>query len=150
MRKFSFMGFDVTTRQATIYDEGVEYFTGTTLEGIGQSVAGVLQRPEETANRFVRVLSIKTCQSELLDALEATTGSKWEVGRSTTKALAELARDKIQRKENGWVLPLVVAQLYDPGEARCLAASSWEESDSALLGVKKESALDVAAMLLSH
>ena len=63
------MGFDVTQRSAIIYESGSEPFTSTTLAGIGQAVAGVMQNPSETATRFVKVLSIQSCQNELLQAL---------------------------------------------------------------------------------
>lgn len=132
------MGFNVTSSSAIIYDLGEEHFTGTTLEGIGQSVVGVLHHPGKTANRFVKVLSIKTCQKELLQAFETMSKKQWEVQYSTTKALLESGRSKLYHGSGGWVLDLVVAQLYDEGEARCCVAPSREESDSDLLGVVAE------------
>jgi len=142
------MGFDVTRQSATIYDDGAEQFTGTTLEGIGQSVVGVLQNPKETANRFVKVLSIKTSQNEILAAFQRATGSEWETERSTTESLLESGRKKLQEGSGGWVLDLVVAQLFDKGQARCVVAPSREESDSELLGVVWETADDIVAKVL--
>lgn len=142
------MGFDITNSLATIYDQGEECFTGTTLEGIGQSVAGVLQHPQETANRFVQVLSLKTCQNELLQAFEKVSGKQWGVQRSSTRALLETGRTKHREGAGGWVLDLVVAQLYDEGEARCVVASSREQSDVVLLGVAAEDAEQVVSKAL--
>ena len=149
MRKFPLMGFDVAARSAIIYDDGMERFTGTTLEGIGQSVLGVMQHPKETANRFLKVRSIHTCQNDLLDAFQSATGQQWDVRRSTTKALIESGTSKYKNGNGGWVLDLVVAQLFDLGEARCVVASYREESDSDLLGVKEESPRDVVAKALA-
>lgn len=132
------MGFDITNSSAIIYDKGEEKFTGTTLEGIGQSVVGILQHPEETANRFVKVLSIKTCQNDLLRAFEKVTGKPWEVQRSTTAALMDRGRAKRNNGNNGWILDLVVAQLYDEGQARCVVAPTIGQSDIELLGVAEE------------
>lgn len=142
------MGFDVANLSATIYDKGEEYFTGTTLEGISQSVVGVLKYPEETANRFLKVLSIKTCQNELLQAFQHVTRKDWDVQRSTTEALLERGRSKHQAGAKGWILELVVAQMFDEGEARNVVASSREESDSELLGVAAETAEQVVAKAL--
>ena len=133
---------------AIIYDEGKEHFTGTTLQGIGQSVVGVLQNPVETANRTVKVMSIKTCQNDLLQAFQKETGEDWKVGRRTTQDLIDGARQKKEKGEGGWILDLAVAQLYDDGKARCLVAPSWEESDSGLLGVKEENAESLVASVL--
>ena len=146
MKKFPLMGFDVDNRKAIIYDNGTEHFTGTTLEGIGQAVVGVLQHPDETANRFVKVLSIKTSQNQLLKAFEKN--GDWEVERSTTQELKASGQAKFQSKTLGWTLELTVAQLYDLGEARCLVASSLEESDSELLGLKQEAEDDIVRKLI--
>ncbi|KUI58585.1 hypothetical protein VP1G_05858 [Cytospora mali] len=149
LRKFPTMGFDVVNFSAIIYDKGEEYFTGTTLEGIGQSVVGVLQHPNETANRFVKVLSIKTCQNELLRAFQHVTGKDWDVQRSTTKALRESGSSKREAGVKGWVLDLAVAQMFDEGEARNVVASSREESDAELLVVPAETAEQIVAKALA-
>ncbi|KAF5655851.1 hypothetical protein FHETE_11131 [Fusarium heterosporum] len=149
MKRFPLMGFNIKNRSAIIYDGGKEYFTGTTLQGIGQSVVGVLQHPEETANQHVKVLSIKTCQNDLLEAFQNGTGSQWSVQKSTTTELIETARRKIREGTGGWNLELAVAQLYEAGKARCLVAPSWEESDSGLLGLIKETPESLVSSILS-
>lgn len=132
------MGFDIANQTATIYDEGQEHFTGTTLEGIGQSVVGTLQHLKETANRFVRVMTVKTSQDELLQAFNRVSKQAWAIQRTTTQALMESGRQKLHKGDHGWVLDLVVAQLYDADQHRCVVASSRQESDSNLLGVSEE------------
>lgn len=132
------MGFDTANQTATIYDDGREEFTGTTLEGIGQSVVGVLQHLDETANRFVKVMSITTCQEDLLQAFNKASGRAWDVRRSMTQALLERGREKLREGDKGWVLDLAVAQLYDVGQRWCVVAPSREESDSDMLGVVEE------------
>lgn len=144
------MGFHVERCQAILYDDGAERFTGTTLEGIGQAVVGVLQHPDQTINRFVKVMSILTCQNELLEAFQGATGTKWEVQRWSSKALKRSGQSKFQAGVRGWVLELVVAQLFDQGEARCLVASSKEVSDSGLLGVVEESPLEVVKKVMTR
>ncbi|KAI1406755.1 NAD(P)-binding protein [Hypoxylon sp. FL1857] len=148
IKRFPLMGFDIKQHSAIIYDDGTEEFTGTTLEGIGQAVVGVLKHPEETANRFVKVRSIQTCQTQLLDAFQQVTGQSWEVKRGSTKDLLESGRKKHQAGVSGWVLELVVYQLFAPGEARCILASK-EESDAELLGMKEESPEDIARKVLN-
>lgn len=134
------MGFDVARCSATIYDSGKEKFTGTTLEGIGQAVVGVLQHPDETENRLVKALSIITYQNGLLEAFQSVTEKKLDVGRSPTRSLKESGRSKLKVGGKGWILDLVVAQLLDEGEARCVVASSRNESDAELLGMTEETA----------
>ncbi|KAI0837558.1 NAD(P)-binding protein [Hypoxylon sp. FL0890] len=147
IKRFPLMGFDVKQRSAIIYDDGTEEFTGTTLEGIGQAVVGVLKHPEETANRFVKARSIQTCQNQLLDAFQQITGQSWEIKRGSAKDLLESGRKKHQAGVGGWILELVVYQLFEPGEARCIVASK-EESDAELLEMKEETSKDIARKVL--
>ncbi|KAH0401222.1 NAD(P)-binding protein, partial [Aureobasidium melanogenum] len=148
MKKFPTMGFDVQNRKAIIYDEGSESFTGTTLEGIGQAVVGTLQNPEATANRFLKVQSIQTCQNKLLEAFEKITEEKWEVTRTTSRELIESGKADFATGAGLWRLKLAVATLYDVGQGRGRVASSREESDAELLGVMDETADDIVAKLL--
>jgi hypothetical protein len=142
------MGFDAVNQTATIYDAGTEMFTGTTLEGIGDSVVGVLSHPDETANRFVNVLSIKTCQNELLQAFQKVTGKEWPVQHSTAEAMKIEGRARCNAGA-GWTLHIAVAQLLDPGMARSVVAPSREESDSKLLGVTEETPESIAERVMN-
>ncbi|RAH86325.1 NAD(P)-binding protein [Aspergillus japonicus CBS 114.51] len=148
MKKFPMMGFDIAHEAAIIYDSGTEKFTGTTLAGIGQAVVGVLLHPEETANRFVKVLSIVTSQNELLEAFQRASGRQWTVQRDSAQRLMESGHRKFEGGNGMWRLELVVAQMFDEGQARCVVAPSWSDSDSPLLGVAEESADEVVAKVL--
>lgn len=142
------MGFDVVNGTAIIYDAGEEIFTGTTLEGIGQSVVGVLRHPNETANRFVNVRSINTCQNELLQAFQKVTGRQWPVRYATTESMKIEGRARYKAGAGGWTLYIAVAQLLDPGMARNVVAPSREESDADLLGVVEETPESIAERVL--
>lgn len=142
------MGFDIKEHSAIIYDDGKEEFTGTTLlEGIGQAVVGISQDPEPTANRFVKVRTIQTCQNELLAAFQNASGSEWKVRHGTTRQLLDSGRRKHQTSVGGWVSDLLVFQLFEPGKGRCVVASR-EDSDAQLLGVREETAAMIAGKAL--
>ena len=138
LRSAPAIGFDMHNRSALIYDSGTEPFTAVTLHGLGQAVVGVLQNPAETANRFVRVRSVQTCQNEVLGTFEKVTGCKWDVRQATTKELYEAGRRKKEGGDMRWVADLIAMQLYEAGAGRSLVAPSWEESDSPMLGVAEE------------
>ncbi|KAI1804699.1 NAD(P)-binding protein [Daldinia bambusicola] len=147
LNQFVLMGFDVRNRRAVIYDEGTGEFTGTTLEGIGQSVVGVLQNLDETANRFLKVRSIQTNQNQLLEAFQVVTGQEWKVKHSKSKDLFRSARQRFTSGVKGWILDLLIYHLYGPGEPCCII-SSREESDSDLLKVKEETPQEVTAKVV--
>ena len=148
MKRFPLMGFDIARESAIIYDSGTAKFTGTTLEGIGTAVVGVLQYPKEAANRFVKARSIMTCQNELLEAFQCATGRQWDVQRASAQTLFESGKAKFQTNDGRWRLELIVAQLFDEGQARCVVAAAREESDADLLGILEESPQHVVAKVL--
>ncbi|KAK7917419.1 NmrA-like family protein [Apiospora marii] len=150
LRRFPRMGFNVAEHTAVIYDSGTEHFTGTTLEGIGQAVVGVLQHPDETANRFVKARSIKTCQNELLAAFQSESPEKWAVKHEKVADLLAGGRQKHEAGNRGWILDLSVVQLYEEGSARCVVAARREDSDAELLGIREETAREVAAKALGQ
>ncbi|KAI4738354.1 NAD(P)-binding protein [Aureobasidium sp. EXF-12298] len=148
MKKFPMMGFDVQNHNAVIYDSGTEPFTGTTLSGIGQAVVGTLLNPSATANRFLKVQSICTTQNELLAAFEKATGEQWKVERQKSNDLIQSGKEDFEIEAGMWRLKLAVATLYDVGQGRGMVATTREESDAELLGVKDESAEEIVAKLL--
>ena len=93
------------------------------------------------------MLSIKTCQNELLQAFQKVTGKEWPVEHSTVETLRTEGR---ARKDAGasWTLHLAVTQLLDPGKARNVVAPSWKESDSGLLGVAEETPESIAERVM--
>jgi hypothetical protein len=142
------MGFDIVRRSAVIYDKGSEPFTGVTLAGIGQAVVGILQNPDETANRHLCVRSLQTTQNDLLAAFEAATGEAWSVERSTSAELVARGRAKRENGEGGWVLDLVVGQLYEDGAGNSVVIEK-EQSDNYLLGVAEENLMDVVTTIVA-
>ncbi|KAJ2896461.1 hypothetical protein MKZ38_005549 [Zalerion maritima] len=145
--RFPTFGFDIASRKAIIYDKGTETWTGTTLEGIGQAVAGTLQHLDETAGRTIKVRSIKVCQNELLAAFEEETGEKWEVTGATTEELIERGRAKKQAGNRGWILDLMVGQILEEGVGRGVLVDE-EGSDNGLVGVRTETPLEVVKKAL--
>jgi hypothetical protein len=142
------MGFDIAHQSAIIYDQGSENFTAVTLAGIGQSVVGILQNLNETANRHLCVRSVQTCQNDILAAFETATGKAWKVERSTSAELLARGRAKIANGEGGWTLDLVVGQLYEEGASNL--ALKRDESDNELLGVVEENLMDVVKEILDN
>jgi hypothetical protein len=51
--KASLLGIDLAANGATIVDSGDEPFSTTNLDLIGQAVASILKKPEETANQYL-------------------------------------------------------------------------------------------------
>ncbi|CAF3263188.1 unnamed protein product [Rotaria sp. Silwood2] len=82
-----FLGFDITNRIATLYDEGKHLVSGTTLPHIGQAVVAVLHHPQATQNNRIYIADTTFTQQEALFLFEKYTKSKWTTKQVTTESL---------------------------------------------------------------
>lgn len=107
-----FLGYDIPTRSATIWDSGDKKFTFTNQKQLGDAVVSVLRRPQATANQYLYISSVETSQKEILVALKNSTSSSWTVQNTTTAAEVSEATKKLQAGDFSGALALVRATIY--------------------------------------
>ena len=83
--KVGFLGFDMKSSNATIWDDGDKHFCGTLIEEVGRAIATALSKPDETKNKMLYVASVDTTQNDMLAALEKHQGKKWTVNKTTVE-----------------------------------------------------------------
>lgn len=107
-----FLGYDISSRTATIWDDGNKKFTLTNEGHLSKAVVSVLQRPNETKNQILYIASVETSQNEILNAFETVTGFKWSIIRTTTEEQVTEARMKLSKGDFDGALTLVRATSY--------------------------------------
>ncbi|PKX88880.1 aromatic alcohol reductase [Aspergillus novofumigatus IBT 16806] len=107
-----FLGYDSTSRTATIWDDGNKKFTLTNQGYLSKAIVSVLQRPNETKNQILYIASVETSQNEILNALENVTGCKWSIIQTTTEEQVTEARMKLSKGDFDGALTLVRATSY--------------------------------------
>jgi len=135
--KLGFLGFDIINQKATIYDSGDRKFTSTTIESVGTGVVGVLNKPEETKNKYVYIGSFTSTQNEVLSVLEKVTGKKWSVQHTTSEEKIKDGKEKVARRDSSAIRPLVTAATYNEKGGSNFEADEGLSND--LLGLPKES-----------
>lgn len=76
-------------------DSGDEKFYASTLAQIGRAVAGILQHPDETANKYVSAASFNLSQNELVALVEELTGSKLAVTHVKSADVQKAGEEKL-------------------------------------------------------
>jgi len=104
-----FLGFDIATRTASIWDGGNSVFTLTNVDQLRRAVIAVLERPAQTANKNLYIASVETSQKEILAALEEVTGSKWTVVNTTTDKQVSEGMEKLDKGDMSGAFMLVRA-----------------------------------------
>lgn len=129
------MGFDLKTNTATIYDDGEAPLNATNITDVGQSVAAILSKPEETANQFVFIQNIKTTQNQVLAALEKSTGQKWTVTHRSATEARQTGGQKLGKGDMSGIPDMIVGGIYSGDPAADFATTRGLSND--LLGLKE-------------
>ncbi|PYI24188.1 isoflavone reductase family protein [Aspergillus violaceofuscus CBS 115571] len=96
--KIGFLGFNLQTHEATIYDDGVTPASVSTLPQIGRALVAILRHAELTKNQYVYVESFTVTQNEVLAALERATGEKqWKVQHVDLKPLIDESTERFKQ-----------------------------------------------------
>ncbi|OGM41823.1 hypothetical protein ABOM_009662 [Aspergillus bombycis] len=149
--KIGFLGFDLQSREATIYDEGVTPASVSTLPQIGRALVAILQNAEATKNQYVYVESFTVTQNDVLQALETATDEKWKVDHVD---LQPLIKESTERFNNGdlagaRILNLAAGLAKFPdgpyGDWSRVPGGSW----NVRLGLEKEELDQVVRSLIS-
>jgi hypothetical protein len=80
-----FIDFDIPNRKVTLYDEGKQLISGTTLPSIGKAVVAIIHHPELTLNKRIYIADATFTQQEALALFEKYTGTKWTVKHMSTE-----------------------------------------------------------------
>ncbi|OJJ54815.1 hypothetical protein ASPSYDRAFT_61319 [Aspergillus sydowii CBS 593.65] len=133
-----FLGYDIASRTATIWDTGDKRFTATNEKQLGDAVVAVLKRPQATANQYLYISSVETTQKEILAALKTATGASWSVQKTTTASEVSEANKKLQAGDFSGAFALVRATTY--GEIAGLGSNYATDRvlANSLLGLKEE------------
>lgn len=135
--KIGILGFDASSKTATLFDDGKATFSTTNNHTIGLALVKALEKPETTKNQHIYVSSFQTSQREILSAIENITGEKWSVNTVKTEDHIEGGRTKIQQGDFSGVISLIQGATF--GEEKQLgdysSAGLWNEK----LGLEPES-----------
>ena len=142
-----FLGYDLKSHRARIYDSGDVPWTATTLSTIGRTVAGVFHHTQETANRFVYVYSIRTTQNELLSVLEKLTGARWERESVSMDKAIENGRKALEGGDMTGVIPLIHSYFFRKGMGADYTKDV--EADNDLLGLPSSSLEEIVQEALT-
>ncbi|KAJ1541451.1 hypothetical protein HK405_010646, partial [Cladochytrium tenue] len=136
---------DPVAHSATLWDGGDDPISFTSLPAVGRAVVGILQHPDETKNRVVRVQEVAVSFKELVAvAKEVTPGKEWTVVEKSTKEAAAKSFEALGKGVfEGWVwVGFIYRAAFRPG------AGHLAKNDNELVGVKELSREELKAIVL--
>jgi len=146
-----FLGFDLTSNRATIWDDGNTSFSSVNEEALGKAVVACLEHPVETANEYVYISSLATTQNQILQALEKVTSTKWTVKHTTSKEQIDMAREALVKGEFSGAYALVKASCWSNllGLHQHFEIDEKERLLNDVLGVKRENVQETVERVLA-
>ncbi|KAL4972638.1 hypothetical protein BDW66DRAFT_169436 [Aspergillus desertorum] len=145
-----FLGYDIRSHTATIWDDGNKKFTFTNQKQLRRALVSILRHPGATANQYLYISSVETSQNEIRAALEKATESSWTTRRTTTDAEVSDATAKLQKGDFSGALTLVRATVY--GDIPGLGSNYAKDRVLAngLLGLEEESVEETVKRVVSE
>lgn len=134
-----FIGFDLKSKTATISDSGTTPTNFTLLATTGLATAAILDKPAETANRYVFINSFRTTQNEILSALQTVTRQKWNVKHTTCEEESKTGREKMEKGDWSGVGHAIMGASYSGGR---YDFAQGRELDNELLGLPVDEDLE--------
>jgi len=131
-----FIGFNLQTSTATIYDDGNQNFSVTTLGSIAQAVVSILSKPKETANKRLYIASFSPTQNEILSVLEELTGKKWKTEKISTEDAKVKGFEALGKGDFSGIANIVMSSTYGPANGNDFSKNATLSND--LLGLPKE------------
>lgn len=130
-------GFPISPvkKVAALHDGGERLYSSTTLAAVGKAVVGILNKPEETKNRVVRVSEAVSTLKEVLALSKEVVGSDgWTVTEPDVEAEAEKALELIKQGvfNHGTILPFIYKAIWGDGTGGLL-----KDTDNELLGIQQ-------------
>ncbi|UKZ67947.1 uncharacterized protein TrAtP1_009105 [Trichoderma atroviride] len=133
------LGINARAKTGVIIDSGNKPWAATNTYFVGETVAAILKKPEETANKFLNVFSFKTTQNEVLRIFEEESDSKYHVSHVKGSDLLEAATTCVANGDyKQSVGPFVQHVFFADGVE---GPVDLEANDGELLGIKDKAGL---------
>lgn len=127
--------------KTTIYNDGNQPFSSSTLATVGKAVVAILSKYEETKNKSVFVKDITITQNRLLEiAKKVAPGKSWNLEYVNT---ADIKKDSDEKLAKGEVSQAVMVSYIMVAIFTTEYGSAFEKDDNELLGISGVTEADV-------
>lgn len=130
------MLLDFENHTATLFDEGDNRISSTSLPNVGNAIVGILKNFEATRNRIVKTSEVILTQNELLRiAEELRPDIKWEINKSQTSVILKEGLDEVRAGD--FSIPAIMKIVTGTAFAGDIYGGAYDETDNELLGIKE-------------
>lgn len=137
---------DFANHKATLFDEGNNRLSATSLPGVGKAIVGILKNFEATKNKIVQVSEVILTQNQLLRIAEDLRPEiKWELSKVRTSVLLKESLDDFAT--GNFSYPAVMKMISGTAFSGDEHGAAYDDPDNDLLGVQKLREEDLKAIV---
>lgn len=127
---------DFANHKATLFDEGDNRMSSTSLPNIGKAIAGILKNSEATKNKIVRTSEVILTQNKLLRIAEVVRPDiTWEISKVPASAVLKEGLDGVSAGD--FSEPVFMKILTGTAAAGDIYGGAFDETDNELFGIKE-------------
>ncbi|KAF2272910.1 NAD(P)-binding protein, partial [Westerdykella ornata] len=126
----TFLGFNASTKTATLVDNGTVPFTTTNTTTIARALIAILSNPSVARNQYVYISSFTPTGADILAAAERITGAQWTVKHVSSDDLVKDGKEKVAKGDRMGVVSLLLAGLLGKeglGDNRKKGSEEWNQ-----------------------
>jgi len=132
--------YDVKAKKATLVGTGDEEIALTTLPDVAKQLLKVLQQPEKSSKRALKLKSFVTTPHKIVREFERQTGSKWEVLYTSIARLKEL-EEKAWAAQNPFAAGFTLRRIWATG------GTLYDSWDNEVIGATETDTLEDAVRM---
>ncbi|KAJ4128828.1 hypothetical protein NW768_007347 [Fusarium equiseti] len=144
--KNSLSFIDIKNREFRLIDSGNEPYSTSSLSFIGRAVSAILQKPEETANKYLNIAGVTTTQNEILGIVEKLTGDKFQLEHVSSTESEKIGDEKLAKGDYSAFGNYLEQFLFADGAGNGLKG---DENAIRLLGLEEENLEEVIKGVLT-
>jgi len=127
---------DFVNHKATLFDEGDNRMSSTSLLNVGKAIAGILKNSEATENKIVRTSEVILTHNKLLKIAEVLRPDiVWEISKVQASAVLKEGLDGVSA--GNFTKPVFMKIILGTAAAGDVYGSAYDETDNELLGIKE-------------
>lgn len=142
-------GIDLQEKKMEILDGGETVYTTTPIPFVAKGVVGVLQHPDETANKSVRLHGTNLTQKKFLEIAQRVVGKDgWQITEANTADLEKQSYEILKQDPGniyGWIPGFLKRAIFAEG----YGGSFSQNNDNEMLGLKELSESEVEDIVRS-
>jgi hypothetical protein len=146
------VGFVVNAKahSATLYNGGDRSFSATTLPTIGKSVAAIIKKQAETANRAIYIQDVATTQNKLIGYAKEKDGKDWTTTVADTEEIRQASLKALQSGNTENIGAIFTSFIFSAIFQEGYGGDWSSKTDNELLGLPGLTEEELKKVVQSH